>query len=46
MEQGCRVRAGAKPMSDDFVGFNFLTESKLPVWHVKPSETIFKEGEA
>ena len=29
-------------MSDDVVGFNFLTESKLPVWYVKPSETIFQ----
>jgi CRP-like cAMP-binding protein len=33
-------------MSDDIVSVNFLTESKLPVWYVKPGETIFNKGEA
>ena len=32
-------------MSDDAVGFNFLAESKAPVWYLKPGETIFKEGD-
>jgi CRP/FNR family transcriptional regulator, cyclic AMP receptor protein len=32
-------------MSDDAVGFNFLGESKVPVWYLKPGETIFKEGD-
>ena len=32
-------------MSDDVVGFNFLAESNIPVWYLKPGETIFKEGE-
>jgi CRP-like cAMP-binding protein len=32
-------------MSDDVVGFGFLTESNIPVWYLKPGETIFKEGE-
>jgi CRP/FNR family transcriptional regulator, cyclic AMP receptor protein len=32
-------------MSDDVVGFSFLTESNMPVWYLKPGETIFKEGE-
>ena len=40
-----RCGAGAKPMSDDVVGFSFLTESNIPVWYLKPGETIFKEGE-
>ena len=30
---------------DDVVGFSFLVESKVPVWYLKPGETIFKEGE-
>jgi CRP-like cAMP-binding protein len=33
-------------MSDDAVGFSFLAESKVPVWYLKPGETIFKEGDA
>jgi len=34
-------------MSDeDVVGFSFLAESNVPVWYLKPGETIFKEGEA
>jgi CRP-like cAMP-binding protein len=32
-------------MSDDVVGFSFLGESKVPVWYLKPGETIFKEGD-
>ena len=32
-------------MSDDVVGFSFLAESSIPVWYLKPGETIFKEGE-
>ena len=32
-------------MSDDVVGFSFLAESKVPVWYLKPGETIFKEGD-
>ncbi len=32
-------------MSDDVVGFSFLADSKIPVWYLKPGETIFKEGE-
>ncbi|HYC16432.1 MAG TPA: cyclic nucleotide-binding domain-containing protein [Pseudolabrys sp.] len=32
-------------MSDDVIGFSFLTESSIPVWYLKPGETIFKEGE-
>ena len=32
-------------MSDEVVGFGFLAESKIPVWYLKPGETIFKEGE-
>jgi|SRR5690242_17873351 CRP/FNR family transcriptional regulator, cyclic AMP receptor protein len=32
-------------MSDDVIGFSFLTESKVPVWYLKPGETIFKEGD-
>jgi len=32
-------------MSDDVVGFSFLAESGIPVWYLKPGETIFKEGE-
>ncbi len=32
-------------MSDDVVGFSFLAESEMPVWYLKPGETIFKEGE-
>jgi len=39
------ARAGAKPMSDDVVGFSFLADSKIPVWYLKPGEMIFKEGE-
>jgi CRP-like cAMP-binding protein len=31
-------------MSDD-VGFSFLAESNVPVWYLKPGETIFKEGD-
>jgi CRP-like cAMP-binding protein len=30
---------------DDVVGFSFLAESNVPVWYLKPGETIFKEGE-
>ena len=30
---------------DDVVGFSFLAESEMPVWYLKPGETIFKEGE-
>ena len=33
-------------MSDDVIGFSFLTESEVPVWYLKPGETIFKEGDA
>jgi CRP/FNR family transcriptional regulator, cyclic AMP receptor protein len=33
-------------MSDDAVGFSFLAESNVPVWYLKPGETIFKEGDA
>ncbi len=34
-------------MSDeDVVGFSFLAESNVPVWYLKPGETIFKEDEA
>lgn len=33
-------------MSDDVVGFSFLADSDIPVWYLKPGETIFKEGEA
>ncbi|HME28523.1 MAG TPA: cyclic nucleotide-binding domain-containing protein [Pseudolabrys sp.] len=36
---------GARPMSDDVVGFSFLAESDIPVWYLKAGETIFKEGE-
>ena len=25
--------------------FQFLAESNVPVWYLKPGETIFKEGE-
>ena len=32
-------------MPDDVVGFSFLAESKMPVWYLKPGETIFKEGD-
>ena len=33
-------------MSDeDVVGFSFLAKSNVPVWYLKPGETIFKEGE-
>jgi CRP-like cAMP-binding protein len=32
-------------MPDDVIGFSFLTESSIPVWYLKPGETIFKEGE-
>jgi CRP/FNR family transcriptional regulator, cyclic AMP receptor protein len=32
-------------MSDDVVGFSFLAESRVPVWYLKPGETIFKEGD-
>ena len=32
-------------MSDDVIGFSFLADSKMPVWYLKPGETIFKEGE-
>ena len=31
-------------MSDE-IGFSFLAESQIPVWYLKPGETIFKEGE-
>ena len=30
---------------DDVIGFSFLAESNVPVWYLKPGETIFKEGE-
>ena len=30
---------------DDVVGFSFLAELEMPVWYLKPGETIFKEGE-
>lgn len=33
-------------MSDDIVGFSFLAESNVPVWYLKPGETIFREGDA
>ena len=33
-------------MSDDVIGFSFLAESEVPVWYLKPGETIFKEGDA
>ncbi len=32
-------------MSDDFVGFTFLTESEAPTWYLKAGETVFKEGD-
>lgn len=32
-------------MSDVVVGFSFLAESEMPVWYLKPGETIFKEGD-
>ena len=32
-------------MADDVIGFSFLAESNVPVWYLKPGETIFKEGE-
>ncbi|HEY6023919.1 MAG TPA: cyclic nucleotide-binding domain-containing protein [Pseudolabrys sp.] len=32
-------------MSDDVVGFGFLAEAGVPVWYLKPGETIFKEGD-
>jgi len=32
-------------MPDDVIGFNFLAESEVPVWYLKPGETIFKEGD-
>ena len=32
-------------MSDDIVGFSFLAESNVPVWYLKPGETIFREGD-
>jgi CRP-like cAMP-binding protein len=32
-------------MSHDVVGFSFLAESEMPVWYLKPGETIFKEGD-
>jgi len=31
--------------NEDVVGFSFLAESNVPVWYLKPGETIFKEGE-
>jgi CRP-like cAMP-binding protein len=33
-------------MSDEIVGFSFLAESNVPVWYLKPGETIFREGDA
>ena len=33
-------------MSNDVIGFSFLAESNVPVWYLKPGETIFKEGDA
>lgn len=33
-------------MSNDVIGFSFLAESDVPVWYLKPGETIFKEGDA
>ena len=33
-------------MSDDFVGFTFLTESDAPTWYLKAGEMIFKEGDS
>ncbi len=32
-------------MSDEVVGFSFLADLQIPVWYLKPGETIFKEGE-
>jgi len=32
-------------MPDDVIGFSFLVEPDVPVWYLKPGETIFKEGE-
>lgn len=32
-------------MSDEIVGFSFLAESNVPVWYLKPGETIFREGD-
>ncbi|HET7848158.1 MAG TPA: cyclic nucleotide-binding domain-containing protein [Pseudolabrys sp.] len=32
-------------MSDDFVGFAFLTEAEAPTWYLKVGETVFKEGD-
>ena len=40
------MQGRVKPMSDDdVVGFSFLAEASIPVWYLKPGETIFKEGE-
>ncbi|HEU4660094.1 MAG TPA: cyclic nucleotide-binding domain-containing protein [Pseudolabrys sp.] len=33
-------------MSDEFIGFTFLTESDAAIWYLKAGETIFKEGDA
>ena len=40
-----RLRLGLSRCRDDVVGFSFLAESEMPVWYLKPGETIFKEGE-
>jgi len=31
-------------MPDDVIAFSFLAEAKVPVWYLKPGETIFKEA--
>jgi CRP-like cAMP-binding protein len=33
-------------MSDEFIGFTFLTESDAAIWYLQAGETIFKEGDA
>jgi hypothetical protein len=32
-------------MSNDEIGFSFLTEPEVPVWYLKARETIFNEGD-
>ena len=32
-------------MSSDSIGFSFLAEPDVPVWHVKAGEKIFSEGD-
>ena len=32
-------------MSDELIGFSFLTESEIPLWSLKAGETIFNQGD-